>query len=125
MPQAVFGAVPRVRDPVSRLLAYGMDDVVANIEALRAREHAAAIVTTNYALTGWLAFYLPGHPPVIQLNERSRYLNEAPPDPQLFRAPLIYVSQVRNEKTGYLATRFAHVDAARPRRAHAQWRHYR
>ena len=74
-----------------------------------ASENAAAIVTTNYALTGWLAFYLPGHPPVIQLNERSRYLNEAPPDPRLLRAPLIYVSQVRNEQISYLATRFAHV----------------
>jgi len=108
--QAVFGAVPHVRDPVSRLLAYGMGDVVTNIEALRVREHAAAIVTTNYALTAWLSFYLPGHPPVIQLNERSRYLNEAPPDPQLFLAPMIYVSQVRNEQTRYLESRFAEVE---------------
>src|SRR6185437_12595370 len=87
-----------------------MDRVVTDIDSLRARTHAGAILTTGYALTGWLAFYLPGHPPVIQLNERSRYLNEAPPDPQLFDAPLIYVSQARNEQTRYLATRFAHVE---------------
>ena len=78
-----------------------------DIDALRVREHAAAIVTTNYALTAWLSFYLPGHPTVIQLNERSRYLNDQRPDPQLFRAPLIYVSQVRNEQTHYFESRFA------------------
>jgi hypothetical protein len=76
---------------------------------LQTQERATAIVTTNYALTGWLAFYMPGHLPVIQLNERLRYLNEVPPDPHLFRGPLIYVSQVRNEKIGYLSRRFAHV----------------
>ena len=107
--QALFDVIPGVRDPVSRLLAYGMDRVVGDIDGWRAQEHATAIVTTNYALTGWLSFYLPGHPPVIQLNERSRYLNEAPPDSRLFRGPLIYVSQVRNEKLDYLSRRFAHV----------------
>ena len=106
--QALFG-VAHLRDPVSRLLAYGMDGVVADIDGLRKREDAAAIVTTNYAITGWLAFYLPGHPSVVQLNERSRYLNETSPDPLLFRAPLIYVSQVRNENVEYLSSRFAHV----------------
>ncbi len=108
--QAMFGVVPRLRDPVSRLLAYGMDDVAAKIDNFRQREHAAAVVTTNYALTGWLAFYLPGHPPVIQLNERSRYVNDAPPSPQLWRQPLIYVSQVRNEDSRELSRRFARVE---------------
>lgn len=107
--QALFGVIPRVRDPVSRLLAYGMDPVVAQIERLREREHASAVVTTSYALTGWLAFYLPDHPAVVQLNERSRYANEQPPDAQMLRGPLIYVSEIRSEQTRYLAGHFAHV----------------
>ena len=107
--QALFGVVPQVRDPVSRLLAYGMEPVVAEIDNLRAREHASAIATTSYALTGWLAFYLPGHPAVLQLNERARYLNEQPPDAEILHGPLIYVTQLRNEQTRYLASHFAHV----------------
>lgn len=106
--QALFGAV-HVRDPVSRLLGYGMRPVTSDIEAVSVREHASAVVTTNYALTGWLAFYLDRGTPVIQLNERSRYLNEASPDPQNLRGPLIYVSQERNEAVDYLSQRFAHV----------------
>ncbi len=106
--QALFGIV-HSRDPVSRLLAYGIDGVASDIDGLRTEEGAAAIVTTNYTLTGWLAFYLPGHPTVLQLNERFRYLNDPAPDPRLFRAPLIYVSQVRNERIDYLRSRFTHV----------------
>jgi len=106
--QALFGAI-HMRDPVSRLLGYGMEPVVTEIESVSAREHASSIVTTNYALTGWLAFYLHRGMPVIQLNERSRYLNEASPDPHNLRGPLIYVSQERNEEIDYLSRRFAHV----------------
>ena len=106
---ALIGAVPGVRDPVSRLLGYDMDRVAAVVDGLRAREHAAAIVTTNYALTGWLSFYLPGHTPVVQLNERLRYLDQNTPDPNLFQKPLIYVSQTRNEMSGFLASRFADI----------------
>jgi hypothetical protein len=86
-----------------------MGPLASDIESMSAREHASAVVTTNYALTGWLAFYLDRGTPVIQLNERSRYLNEAAPYPQNLRGPLIYVSQERNEEADYLSRRFAHV----------------
>lgn len=106
--QALFGAI-HMRDPVSRLLGFGMEPVVGDIETAAAREHASAVVTTNYALTGWLAFYSDRGTHVIQLNERSRYLNDASPDAKLLRGPLIYVSQERNEEMDYLSQRFAHV----------------
>jgi hypothetical protein len=86
-----------------------MGPVVTDIDSLRKQEHASAIATTSYALTGWLAFYLPQHPAVIQLNERLRYLNEPSPDPQLLHGPLIYVTQLRNDQTKDLANHFAHV----------------
>jgi len=106
--QALWGVIPRVRDPVSRLLAFGMDRVVADIESLRARDHAVALLTTNYALTGWLAFYMRDVP-VVQLNERDRYLNEPPQPPDLFQKPLLYVSQIRNDQASWLSNRFVHV----------------
>lgn len=106
--QALFGLV-QMRDPVSRLLGYGMKPVTTNIEQLYTREHATAVVTTNYALNGWLSWYLREKAPVIQLNERSRYLNEPAPDLRLLRGPVIYVSQVRNQQTAELAHRFAQI----------------
>ena len=69
--QAVFGVVPGIRDPVSRLLGVGINRVVADLEALRAQTGANAVVTTSYGLTGWLSFYLPSHPPVVQIGTNA------------------------------------------------------
>lgn len=107
--QAVWGVVPRVRDPISRLLAVGMNRVVDDIESLRTRMHADTVLTTSYALTGWLSFYMPTHPPIIQINERFRYVNEPPPAPGLFAGPMLYVTEMRNDQASLLATRFAQV----------------
>jgi hypothetical protein len=107
--QALWGVIPRVRDPVSRLLAVGMDRVADDIETLRAQTQARAILTTSYALTGWFRFYLPSHPPVVQLNERLRYLDEPEPDGSLFEGPLLYVTEIRNDQSASLAMRFAQV----------------
>ena len=107
--QALWGVIPQVRDPVSRLLAVNMDRVVADIESLRMQTQANAILTTSYALTGWLSFYMPSHPPVVQVNERFRYLNEPPPPPSLFVGPLLYVTLTRNDQSALLAERFLRV----------------
>jgi 4-amino-4-deoxy-L-arabinose transferase-like glycosyltransferase len=107
--QALWGVVPRVRDPVSRLLAVGMNRVVDDIESLRERVRADTILTTNYALTGWLSFYMPTHPPIVQINERFRYLNEPSPAPSLFTGPMLYVTEMRNDQASLLAMRFARV----------------
>ncbi len=107
--QATWGLIPRVRDPVSRLLAVGMNRVVDDIESLRARMHADAVLTTSYALTGWLSFYMPTHPPVIQINERFRYANDPTPAASLFTGPMLYVTEMRNDQASLLAKRFAQV----------------
>jgi hypothetical protein len=107
--QALWGIIPRVRDPVSRLLAVGMDRVADDIEIMRAQVNAHAVLTTSYALTGWFSFYLPSHPPVVQLNERLRYLDEPEPDKSLFDGPLLYVTEARNDQSASLAMRFKHV----------------
>ena len=107
--QAVWGVIPRVRDPVSRLLAVGMNRVVDDIESLRARMGADTVLTTSYALTGWLSFYMPTHPPIVQVNERFRYMNEPPPASSLFTGPMLYVTEMRNDQATLLATHFAQV----------------
>ena len=106
--QALWGVIP-ARDPVSRLLAVGMNDVVADIERLRSATDARAVITTSYALTGWFGFYLPSHPPVVQVNERFRYLNEPAAVRSLFEGALLYVTDVRNDQSASLTMRFSHV----------------
>jgi len=107
--QALFGFVPIVREPVSRLIAVGMGRVVGDIETLRAQNHAAGILTTSYTLTGWFSFYIPAHPPVVQINERYRYLDQPAPSPSLFQGTLLYITELRNDQASLLTTRFAHV----------------
>jgi hypothetical protein len=107
--QALWDVIPGVRDPISRLLGFGMDRVAGDIEALRTQNQAGAVLTTGYALTGWLTFYMQSHPPVIQMNERVRYLDQPAPPRSLFQGSLLYVTETRNDQSSFLAMRFAHV----------------
>jgi 4-amino-4-deoxy-L-arabinose transferase-like glycosyltransferase len=107
--QAVWGIVPVVREPISRLLAVGIGRVVSDIEVLRAQNNASAVLTTSYELQGWLSFYLPTRPPVIQVNERFRWVNEPAPAMDAFEGPLLYVTQIRNDQSEMLAQRFREV----------------
>jgi hypothetical protein len=107
--QAVFGIIPVVREPISRMLAVGIGRVTDDIEILRAQNNANAILTTSYEMQGWLSFYMPTRPPVIQVNERFRWLNAPAPAPELFQGPLLYVTQIRNDQSEMLAKRFREV----------------
>jgi 4-amino-4-deoxy-L-arabinose transferase-like glycosyltransferase len=107
--QAVFGIIPVVREPISRMLAIGIGRVTDDIEVLRAQNNANAILTTSYEMRGWLSFYLPTKPPVIQVNERFRWLNEPAPAAHTFQGPLLYVTQIRNDQSEMLAKRFREV----------------
>jgi 4-amino-4-deoxy-L-arabinose transferase-like glycosyltransferase len=107
--QAVSGFIPILRDPVSRLLAVGIDTVTMDLEILREQNGANAILTTGYAPTAWLTFYLPSRAPVVQLNERVRYVNEPPPPRDLFEMPMLYVTELRNDQSAELKKRFSEV----------------
>ena len=107
--QAVWGIVPVIREPISRMLAVGIGRVVDDIEILRAQNNAGAVLTTSYELRGWLSFYLPSGAPVIQVNERFRWLNEPAPADDAFQGPLLYVTQIRNDQSEMLAERFREV----------------
>jgi 4-amino-4-deoxy-L-arabinose transferase-like glycosyltransferase len=103
--QALFDIVP-IREPVSRLLAFNMAPVVRQLEDLRVQQHATAIATTSYALSAWFSFYMRDSAPVIQLNERFRYLDQPPISPSLLAGPLLYVTEIRNEQSALLAQHF-------------------
>jgi 4-amino-4-deoxy-L-arabinose transferase-like glycosyltransferase len=108
--QALLGIVPLGRaDPLARLLATGFEPVSRNVEHLAAANHAAAIVTTDYASTAWLSFYLPSHPKIIQLNEEQRYQDAPQAGVRLLSQPLLYVVETRLDRHDFVAEHFAQL----------------
>lgn len=90
--QAIFGIVPLGRiDPTARALGAGWRELGPQIDGLRREIGAPVVLTSNHDLAGWLAFYLPSRPPVVQLTERFRWVNEPSPSPELLKGPLLYV----------------------------------
>jgi hypothetical protein len=90
--QAIFGLIPAdAADPTARQIGSGWSELGSRIDALRRDTGARAVLATNYATAGWVAFYLPSRPPVIQVNERIRWVDAPEPDAALFRGTLLYV----------------------------------
>ena len=106
--QAFFGVIPK-RDPIGRLTAFGIKPVVATIEKAAQDQHAQAIVTTSYATTAWLAFYLKPKIPVVQINEDFRWLSAPKADPALANGPLLFVTMQGEKTMPVVAARFAQI----------------
>jgi 4-amino-4-deoxy-L-arabinose transferase-like glycosyltransferase len=87
----------------------GWPALAAEVEALRQAQGAAWIATHGYATTGQLAFRLPGVP-VLQLDERERYLNLPDPPPALWRQPALFVEIERLATLAPLRRRFRRVE---------------
>jgi 4-amino-4-deoxy-L-arabinose transferase-like glycosyltransferase len=107
--QALSGFLPLSRDPLMRLLAINYQPVADRVENIRRQAGAGAILTTAYAQTGWLSFYLPSNTPVIQLNERQRWMAEPPPQAWVFERPMLYVTETHRDMAALLNERFAEV----------------
>ncbi len=127
--QAATGLLPLGRrDPAARLLAVGWRDLGPKIDEIRIQSHAAGVLTMNYADTAWLSFYLPSRPPVVQINERIRWVNSPEPDDKILRGPLLSVVEEDddrpagsdNEQRRVLVNRYEQVTemARLPRRRH-------
>ena len=90
--QAVFAVVPLGgADPTAQNLGAGWENLAAKVDRLRTDLGAPVVVTMNQRLIGWLTFYLPSHPPVVQLNNRIRWVDAPSPDPELFRGTVMYM----------------------------------
>jgi 4-amino-4-deoxy-L-arabinose transferase-like glycosyltransferase len=88
---AAVMAFPSAHDPVAQKTAVGWRALGRAIDDVRRSQNAAGVLTDNYGTTGLLSFYLPSHPPVIEITERIRWINAPAPDPALFRHPLLLV----------------------------------
>ena len=108
--QALLGVVPFGRkDPLARLLAVGLPEVTEKVEQLRLAAGADAILTTDYATTGWFAFYAPGTAPVIGVGEDYRWPDAPAVSAALFKAPALYVTELRRDRRETIAAHFGEV----------------
>jgi 4-amino-4-deoxy-L-arabinose transferase-like glycosyltransferase len=111
--QGVFGIVPLgMADPTASKLGAGWRQLGVQMDEVRARLGAPIVLTYDYGLASWLAFYLPSHPPVEQINGRMRYVNAPEPDPALFRGTIMYVCAVECAEIPALQKRFTTVEPA-------------
>ena len=109
--QAVFGVFPLgPTDPTAHTLGAGWRRLGVQMDQVRQRLGAPVVLTLDYGLASWLAFYMPSHPPVEQINGRIRYVNAPEPDPALFRGTIMYVCMVECADIPNLRKRFTTVE---------------
>jgi 4-amino-4-deoxy-L-arabinose transferase-like glycosyltransferase len=90
--QAVFAIVPLGgADPTELNIGAGWKELAVRLDRLRTELGAPVVMTMNQRLTGWLTFYLPSHAPVVQINNRIRWVDAPAPDPALFTGPMMFL----------------------------------
>lgn len=106
--QALAGIVPMGRkDPLARLLAVGLPEIVAELDSLRRSNGADAILTTDYASTSWFAFYSPF--PVISFGEDYRWPDAKQTPAAQLALPALYVAEDRHDQHERLRACFASI----------------
>jgi 4-amino-4-deoxy-L-arabinose transferase-like glycosyltransferase len=104
---AVTPLIPSAKDPSAQMR--GWRELAQEVDRMRVAKGACWVATSNYATTGQLAYELARKAPVVQLTERTRYLNLPPVDPALFKCPALYVELERRASPSLLQERFRNV----------------
>ncbi len=99
--------LPGQKDPTSQ--TRGWRELAAEVERVRAATGACWIATSSYATTGQLAYELRDKAPVVQLDERLRYVHLTAPDAALLKCPALYVELERRADGAWLGERFRSV----------------
>lgn len=107
--QAFAGLLPLdpAKDPTA--LMVGWSDLARQVDDVARREHASYILTSSYGLTSLLSIYSTDAKPIIQFNERLRWMSFEPPRAALFLHSGLYVSEINKDKSGELERRFSEV----------------
>lgn len=107
--QALAGLLPLdpAKDPTS--LMVGWSRLARQVDDVARREQASYVLTSSYGLTSLLSIYSPDAAPVIQFNERMRWISFEQPRAALFLRPGLYVSETNKDMSGELKRRFAEV----------------
>lgn len=107
--QAAFGLLPLdpAKDPTA--LMVGWSGFAKDVEEIARTERAGYILTSSYALTSLLSFYSPQTPPVVQFNERLRWISFRQPDGEAFQPPGLYVADANKNQIVDLMDRYVEV----------------
>ncbi len=107
--QAFAGLLPLdpAKDPTS--LMVGWSGLARQVDDVARQEQASYVLTSGYALTSLLSIYAPDATPVVQFNERIRWISFEQPRAALFLHPGLYVSEINKDKSGELKRRFSEV----------------
>jgi hypothetical protein len=104
---APFVVLPGSRDPTSQMR--GWPELGEKIEALRRQTGAAWIGTGHYGTEGQVAFALRGGVPVLQVNDRLRYVHLPPVDSALATSPGLVIESTDRDEQDMLRARFRSV----------------
>lgn len=88
----------------------GWEDVHLGLLDVAEQEGAAFVLTTTYHITGQLAFALRDELPVVQANERIRYVMMPDPSPALFEQTGLYVVENHRDRADWIRPYFASVE---------------
>jgi 4-amino-4-deoxy-L-arabinose transferase-like glycosyltransferase len=80
-------------DPIARQVAVGWTELAGQIEAVRARVGAPAVLAGSYELTSTLRFYLPASTAVVSAAEPIRWANDPTTKTDLGGGPLLLVTR--------------------------------
>ncbi len=107
--QAMAAPIPlnAKKDPTA--LMAGWSELARDVEDVARREHAAYILTSRYRLTSELAYYSSSRIPVVQFNERLRWISFQTPPAAVLSQPGLYVANVGRDSSRRLCARFAEV----------------
>lgn len=95
------------KDPTA--LMAGWSQLAGEVDEIARREKAGYVLTSNYGMTSLLSFYTRGAPPVVQFDERLRWISFAPPPMEMFQQPGLYVSEAGRGRVDELQRRFLDV----------------
>lgn len=110
--QAFFGVFPiGTRDPIARMTAIGFAPVARLIAADASRIGARAILTTNYSMTGWLAFYAHTSVDIVQIVDERRFLSSPPADRDALSGTVLYVTARPDRELPAVREHFSQVSA--------------
>jgi 4-amino-4-deoxy-L-arabinose transferase-like glycosyltransferase len=107
--QAFVGLLPLnpAKDPTA--LMVGWSGLARDVDDVARREQASYVLTSSYGLTSLLSIYSYDAMPIIQFNERIRWISFEQPHAALFLHPGLYVSETNKDKSDELKRRFSEV----------------
>lgn len=105
--QAATGIIPinPAKDPSGTFVGWGA--LADKVNAIADRADARYVLTSHYILTSELTVYSHSQRPVVQYNERIRWVSFPPPPSDVFDGNGLYVVEASKDRSDELAARFA------------------